>query len=65
MEITNQYPPYVGLYADFNGGTKEQLDKEIERLHQLIDGCTDLEDYPDEVIADINALEDLKPKNNQ
>lgn len=55
-----QYPSYSGIYADFKGGTKIRVNDEIERLKQLVEGTTDLQDDSQEIDAEIDALEDLK-----
>lgn len=37
IENYYSYPEYHGTYADFDGGTEEQRDAEIERLNELIE----------------------------
>lgn len=61
-EIENlyAYPEYYGKYASFAGGTEEERDAEIERLKQLVEDTTDLQDYPDEIDEEISGLEELE-----
>lgn len=37
VENFYSYPEYYGTYADFDGGTEEQRDAEVERLSELFD----------------------------
>lgn len=56
------YPEYRGHYADFNGGTKEELDAEVERLQELQETIGEDEggtDYISLITAEIEALEAL------
>jgi len=55
------YPEYNGTHAQFEGGSYEELQTEIERLKDLMLECTEDEDETTSQIEDeIQALEDLE-----
>ncbi len=53
---TRFYPPYVGKYANFVGGTLEQLKAEVQRLDdQDYDECrVDLQELSERLCGDPN-----------
>ncbi len=60
IENYYQYPKYIGDYANFEGGTEDQRQKEIERLRELIaddDHDTEMRDTIESEIDDIENLE--------
>lgn len=60
IENYYSYPEYKGEYADFEGGTEEQRDSEVERLKELRDSTTDLQDNPEKIDSEIEDLENLE-----
>lgn len=56
------YPEYYGKYVNFDGGTQEDLDSEIERLEELMANMmeTDQEQFMNNVQYEIDALNGLE-----
>lgn len=55
------YPEYNGTHAQFDGGSYEELQTEIERLKDLMLECTeDKDDIISQIEDEIQALEDLE-----
>lgn len=68
LENYYSYPEYSGTYAEFEGGTEEEKDAEIERLKELQnDFDTDEPDEEKEKIYDIirDEIEELENLENE
>lgn len=52
------YPEYSGEYAQFDGGSYDELQAEIEILNDLLNDCS--EDEAEAIQDEIQALEDLQ-----
>ncbi len=52
------YPEYTGEYANFEGGSEEEKQKEIERLKGIIEN--QINDDNTDIETDIEALENLE-----
>ena len=61
IENLYTYPEYLGKYANFEGGTDEQRDNEIDRLKLLQEEMEDpTEDEADILTKEIEELEELE-----
>jgi len=59
IENYYSYPEYRGTYANFDGGTQEQRQEEIDRLQELADNESNLE-INEAILREIEELEDLE-----